>query len=186
MTVTPHTTPDAWPFGVLERGTYGVILADPPWRFETWSARGRGRSPKCSTMPIDEIVALPAAELAAPDCALFLWAVWPTMPAAFRVIEAWGFRFKTCAFCWLKADPDRCPIRPSIGLGYWTRANSEVCLLATRGTPKAHRAPRRRPICRTVRAIARTGVGCLGQRDRQVRYGQRRAASGADAVIANI
>ncbi len=124
------------PFGELERGAYGAIAVDPAWTFRTWSERGRGRSPKYSTMSIDEIATLPVGELATLDCTLFLWATWPTMPAAFRVIEAWGFKYKTCAFVWLKADPDRCPVKPSMGLGYWTRANTEVCLLATRGTPK--------------------------------------------------
>jgi N6-adenosine-specific RNA methylase IME4 len=129
-------TAAAHPFGELERGVYGAIAADPAWTFRTWSERGMGRSPKYQTMPSEEIAALPVAELAAPDCALFLWATWPTMPAAFRAIERWQFTYKTCAFAWLKADPHRCPIRPAIGLGYWTRANTEVCLLATRGTPK--------------------------------------------------
>lgn len=82
---------------------------------------------------------MPVAELAAPDCCLFLWIVWPTLPEALGLIESWGFTYKTCGFCWLKADPYRLfaldeDVR--MGLGYWTRSNSEVCLLATRGKPK--------------------------------------------------
>jgi N6-adenosine-specific RNA methylase IME4 len=61
------------------------------------------------------------------------------MKDAFQIIESWGFAYKTCAFTWLKADPYRLfadDKTPFAGMGYWTRANSEVCLLATRGKPK--------------------------------------------------
>ena len=62
------------------------------------------------------------------------------MPDALQVIDAWGFVYKTCAFTWLKGTtlplfPDE-PMKDKMGLGHWTRANSEVCLLATRGKPK--------------------------------------------------
>ena len=86
------------------------------------------------TMHIDDICALPVAELAAPDSALFLWATFPMLPEALRVIEAWGFKFKTVAFVWLKQN--RVAKTWFYGLGYWTRSNSEICLLATRGKPK--------------------------------------------------
>jgi N6-adenosine-specific RNA methylase IME4 len=76
-----------------------------------------------------------------------MWIVWPTMPDALRLIESWGFSYKTCAFCWLKADQYRLfatKRTPCMGLGYWTRANSEVCLLATRGKPKPKRVRQHR------------------------------------------
>lgn len=86
------------------------------------------------TMSIEELCALPVAELAASDSALFLWATFPQLPEALRLIRAWGFAYKTVAFVWLKQN------RKSpgwfYGLGFWTRANAEVCLLATRGHPK--------------------------------------------------
>ena len=81
----------------------------------------------------EEIEALPIADLAADDCALFLWAVMPQIPEALRVIEAWGFEYKTCAFVWVKQTKDG--ERFATGMGYWTRANAEICLLATRGSP---------------------------------------------------
>lgn len=130
------------PFATLPRNHFGAILADPPWSFEVWSKdTGSGRSPSAHyvTQSTGDICALPVAELAAPDCALFMWACWPTMRDAFRVLDAWGFTYKTCAFTWLKADPYRLfadDATPFAGMGYWTRANSEVCLLATRGKPK--------------------------------------------------
>lgn len=123
---------------------YGAILADPPWGFQTWSGpekkvASRGTVAPYQTMEMDEIAALPVSDLAADDCCLFLWVVWPTVPEALRVMESWGFKYKTCAFSWLKADPYRLfALQEDVymGLGYWTRANSEVCLLGTRGTPK--------------------------------------------------
>src|SRR5262249_605475 len=100
MTTTPP------PFEMLRANHYGAILADPAWRFETWSDKGRDRWPDrhCRRETIEDIMRLPVADLAAPDSVLFLWACWPLILDAFRVIEVWGFSYKTCAFCWTKAD----------------------------------------------------------------------------------
>jgi site-specific DNA-methyltransferase (adenine-specific) len=84
-------------------------------------------------MTLAQIEALPVRDLAAPNCALFLWASWPQLEDALQVIQAWGFRYKTCAFDWMKRTENG---SPAIGMGYWTRANTEPCLLATRGNPK--------------------------------------------------
>ena len=80
------------------------------------------------------------------------------MPQALKVIEAWGFTYKTCAFCWNKGNtlplfPD--DFRDKMGLGYWTRANSEVCLLATRGKPKRLNADVRQIIQAPLREHSR-------------------------------
>ena len=114
---------------------YSVIYADPPWSFDVWSGEGKDRSAEnhYPTMTQAEIEALPVGALAADDCALFMWAVMPQLPEALRVIEAWGFDYKTCAFVWVKQTQDE--ERFATGMGYWTRANAEVCLLATRGSP---------------------------------------------------
>ena len=89
-------------------------------------------------MSIDELCALPVAEMAANDCVLFLWATFPQLPEALQLIKAWGFRYKTVAFVWLKRNRKS----PSwfYGLGYWTRGNAEICLLATKGKPKRNSA----------------------------------------------
>lgn len=90
------------------------------------------------TMGIDELCALPVPELAAKDCALFLWATFPQLSEALRLIRAWGFRYRTVAFVWLKRNRKS----PSwfYGMGYWTRSNAEICLLATKGKPKRQSA----------------------------------------------
>ena len=82
--------------------------------------------------------ALPVAELAAKDSALFMWATFPQLPEALRLIRAWGFTYKSVAFVWLKKN--RKADSWFYGLGFWTRANAEVCLLATKGHPKRQAA----------------------------------------------
>ena len=142
-------------------GKYGAILADPPWRFETWgtqenAARSIGRH--YSTMAMDEIEALPVSDCAADACVLFIWVTWPTLESAFKVIHAWGFTYKTLGFCWVKGDalpmfPD--DARDQIGTGYWTRSNTEVCLFASKGHPKRVNADVRQVILEKRREHSR-------------------------------
>lgn len=120
---------------------YSVILADPPWRFACWSGKGTARSADnhYSTMTMAQIVALPVADLAAPNSALLCWACWPSIGDALNIIEGWGFAYKTMGFVWVKGEglplfPE--DIRDQMGMGYWTRANTEPCILAMRGSPK--------------------------------------------------
>ncbi len=115
---------------------YGVLVADPPWQFATYSVKGKGRSAEAhyDCMTLNSIKALPVTEWAARDCVLFLWTTDPMLPQALKVIEAWEFQYKTVGFYWAKTVKNGA-IYP-IGTGYWTRANPELCLLATRGKPK--------------------------------------------------
>jgi N6-adenosine-specific RNA methylase IME4 len=101
-------------------------------RGERW-ARRHGRSPY-AVMDTDELAQLPISQIADRDCALFLWATFPKLPDAFKVIEAWGFTYKTVAFTWAKLNPSGNGYK--LGMGFWTRGNAEICLLATRGHPK--------------------------------------------------
>jgi N6-adenosine-specific RNA methylase IME4 len=135
-------------------GTYRVIYADPPWRFATYSDKGKGRSPEAhyDCLTIEQIKALPVGGWAARDAVLLMWATDPLLPRALEVIEAWGFTYKTVAFYWVKLNKavagrwsgdrlfDDAPLLTErdffTGLGFWTRANPEPCLLATRGKPK--------------------------------------------------
>lgn len=121
---------------------YGVIYADPPWNFKNYSEKGTGRNAVAhyACMDYEQIAAMDIASIAAKDCVLFLWATDPLLPKAFELISAWGFKYKTVAFYWAKTNKKANPeaLRESdffTGLGYWTRANVEQCLLATRGKP---------------------------------------------------
>jgi N6-adenosine-specific RNA methylase IME4 len=111
-------------------------------------------------MSIEQICELPVKELGAPNCCLFLWISWPLLIHALSVIDAWGFVYKTCAFSWIKARARQielfCDDLPTqIGNGYWTRSNSEVCLLATRGNPKRLNADVRQAIIEPRREHSR-------------------------------
>jgi N6-adenosine-specific RNA methylase IME4 len=114
---------------------YGVIYAAPPWSFRNWSAKGTGRNAVShyDCLNFEDLAALPVTDLAADDCALFLWAVDPLLDKAIELIRAWGFKYKTVGFYWVKQNNKSDGF--FTGLGYWTHANPEQCLLATRGKP---------------------------------------------------
>lgn len=106
-----------------------LIYGDPPWLY---SQGGRGSTDgKYVGMSVDEIHDLPVHRLAARDAVLFLWGTWPFLPVVLATFPAWGFEYKTCAFLWVK-------YRSSVdvkhvGGGFWTRANTEFCLIGVRG-----------------------------------------------------
>lgn len=112
---------------------YQIIYADPPWRYDQKGLQGAAER-HYSTMNLEDICRLPVEKISAKDCILFLWATFPQLPAALRVISAWGFKYKTVGFLWLKKN--RKADSWFFGLGFWTRGNAEVCLIATRGHPK--------------------------------------------------
>lgn len=123
-------------------GGFRLIYADPNWHFQTRSAKGRDRCPDARhyrTMSLDEIKAIPVADVANPKgSVLLLWAIDPMLPQALEVGAAWGFVFKTVGFYWPKTrtkpdSTDTIDRRYPMGPGYWTRANPEQCLLFTRG-----------------------------------------------------
>lgn len=115
---------------------YGIIYADPPWAFKVYSKKGMGRSAETHypTMSLDDIKNLPVSDIADKDCALFMWTTIPMLKDCFEVLSAWGFVFKTIAFVWIKQNRKSDSL--FWGMGYWTRANAEFCILATKGSPK--------------------------------------------------
>ena len=112
---------------------YGAVLIDPPWSFKTYSEKGKGRSAEqhygCMTTKELYELEIPAAD----NCALFMWTTDPMLPLALDIMQAWNFAYKTVAFTWVKQNRDGSPFT---GMGYWTRANPEMCLLGTRGKPR--------------------------------------------------
>lgn len=114
--------------------TFSVILADPPWSYRVWSkATGHGRSAESHypTLSLRDICRLPVGDLASKDCVLLLWAVWPSIFDARLVIKSWGFRYATLGWEWIKLN--RSGQGWHVGMGYYTRANPEPCLLAVKG-----------------------------------------------------
>jgi N6-adenosine-specific RNA methylase IME4 len=111
---------------------YDVILADPPWTFSVWNAEKSDRhaSHKYALMDVKDICELPVIGIAEENCALFIWATWPNIQDAFAVITKWGFKYRTLAWIWIKTTKNN---GLATGMGYYTRANSEPCLLAVKG-----------------------------------------------------
>lgn len=120
---------------------FSCIVCDPPVPFNAYDGpslparRFRAASAACHyrLMTWEEIHGLrPWIDgIAADDCALFLWICNPHIPEMVRLLDSWGFEFKTAAFVWVKLN--RKLLSPFSGLGYWSRANSEQVWLATRG-----------------------------------------------------
>lgn len=115
---------------------YKIIYADPPWQYRVYSQKGQGRSAEnhYHTMNIKDIMALPVDKIADKDCILFLWRTFPCLKEGIEVMERWGFKYKTCGFNWVKRNKKKNTY--FMGLGFWTRSNSEVCLIGTKGQPK--------------------------------------------------
>lgn len=111
---------------------YQIIYADPAWTF--YAGGYKNQSQHYDTMSIEEICALPVSELADENCILFLWVTFPILQDAFKVIEAWGFTYSTLGFNWVKSNKNGKGF--FFGLGNWTRANSELCIIATKGSIK--------------------------------------------------
>lgn len=110
---------------------YGVIYADPEWQFEPYSrdtGMDRAADNHYPTTPTLEICTRPVGKIAAKDCALFLWATAPMLPAALRVMSNWGFEYKTHQI-WNKTRTGK-----GRGTGYWFTGEHELLLVGTRGS----------------------------------------------------
>lgn len=111
---------------------YNIVYADPPWRYSGQGSSawmGRGAKKHYPTMDLEEIKSLkiPSSD----DSVLFLWVVFPLLKEGLEVLDAWGFKYKTVAFVWIKLNKKN--KEPFCGMGAWTRSNSEICLLGTKG-----------------------------------------------------
>lgn len=117
---------------------YNIIYSDPPWAYRDKRDKHPrlcgGASAHYPTMSIQDIKNLPIAQLAANDCILFLWATFPNLQEALDVIKAWGFKYKTLGWSWIKTNKKSGT--PFFGIGFYTKSNCEICLIATKGKPK--------------------------------------------------
>jgi len=116
---------------------YSIIYADPPWRYNArhnHNTRFKGGAmAHYPTMPMKEILALPVESIADENCALFLWTTFPYIDKQLKVFAAWGFRYRTLGFSWIKTYKNG---KPFFGVGYYAKSNCEVCLLGVRGRMK--------------------------------------------------
>lgn len=158
---------------------YDVIYADPPWKFKCWSEKGTGRSAEnhYQTMTMKQIRELPVSDIAEQDAILLLWTTMPMIPEALRVIKAWGFEYKTVAFTWIKQNPNSPRLFTDaddlfMGMGYWTRSNAELCILATRGKPRRAHAGVKSAILSLVRQHSRKPSEVYDRIERLARGGK--------------
>lgn len=126
-------TPSAWPFPTLTPMKYGRILADPAWKYAMRSAKGYEKSPEkhYRTMPLPEMMQLPVSHLATDDCLLVMWSTWPHLDQAMRLMDVWGFKYKTGG-AWVKRTKYG---KPCFGTGYIFRSSTEPFLVGTIGKP---------------------------------------------------
>jgi N6-adenosine-specific RNA methylase IME4 len=126
--------------GLRPYGGFDLIMADNPWRFDLYSAAGEAKAPQAhyDCMSLDDLAALPVEAVAAKDCLLWLWALNPMLPQALRIMDAWGFEFKT-AGTWVKRTKHG---KDCFGTGYVLRSSNEPFLIGTRGSPKTTRSTR--------------------------------------------
>lgn len=110
---------------------YNVIYADPAWKYDFGKSNSRYVNNKYKVMSKEEICNMPIANIAAKNSVLFMWTTFPKLDWAMDVIKAWGFQYKTCGFTWIKQNKKSDGL--FMGMGYYTRSNAEVCLLAVKG-----------------------------------------------------
>ena len=126
----------------LPNKKYNIIYADPAWKY--WIGGKKNQSNHYSCMTIEEIQELPVKNIVDKNCLLFMWVTFPILDKSFDVIKSWGFEYSTCAFVWVKTNKNFKTEQVSFlpmdsfdsfwGLGYWTRSNVELCLLAKKGS----------------------------------------------------
>lgn len=134
---------------------YNVIYADPPWSYQQWCNKKQGAAKAhYETMKQKDIEELPVERIADKNCILFMWATFPKLQEALATIKAWGFEYKTIGFCWVKRNKNGSWFK---GIGFYTKSNSEVCLIATKGKPP------KKSVHHTVFSIYRSGA-VLGEK----------------------
>lgn len=139
---------------------YKIILIDPPWKYRD----PKGNLPRLGgiTYPVlsdEELKKIPINKIADNDCVLFCWATMPKLQEALDVISAWGFKYTTCAFVWVKLNPKGVGIYS--GMGHWTNQNAELCLFAKKGHPKR--------VCKSVKQIQIYPRGRHSEKPKQIR-----------------
>ena len=97
---------------------YKIIYADPPWQYKVYSKKGEGRSAESHypTMSIEDICNIPVNKIADENCVLFMWVTFPTLTDGLKVIEKWGFSYKTVAFVWIKQNKKKPTLFYSLSL----------------------------------------------------------------------
>lgn len=116
---------------------YNIIYADPPWKYSQRSKNTKFSGGACAhydLMPMKDIEALPIHQIAADNCALFLWTTFPLLDEQIKLFKTWGFTYKTLGFSWIKTNSKNG--KPFFGVGFYAKSNCEVCLMGIKGRMK--------------------------------------------------
>jgi len=147
---------------MLNKDKYNIIYADPPWSFnnkKTGGSMNSGAESQYDVMSATDIAKLDVASVAADDCVLVMWWVGSQPQEALDLVKAWGFKLKTMTgFVWCKKTVKG---NPFFGMGFWTRAGAECCLIATKGKPK--------PLSHGVRSVIGAVAGRHSEKPSEVR-----------------
>jgi len=155
-----HGRIESGPLSGLKVNHYGVIYADPPWSWKSYSKPEEGTVPHRSeeapykSMTAEDLLSLPVHQIAAKDCVLHMWVISSHIDQAFALAKQWGFTFKSFGFNWVKTQKHN-PEAPKMGMGKWLRQESEICLLFTCGKPKRVSAGVRQVILEPAREHSR-------------------------------
>ena len=114
----------------LPNGKYNIIYGDPPW--QCYGEGDRDPTQHYDTLSLENLKRIKINEIGADNCILFLWVTGPAFPQALELIKEWGFKYSTVEFVWIKSKKDKTGF--AFGMGNWTRANAEYCLIATKGS----------------------------------------------------
>lgn len=128
---------------------YNIIYADPPWEYKESGGGIRG----CAGLDMrykgimtkEEIFSLPVEKISDKNCILFLWVTFPRLEQGLETIKAWGFEYYGLGFDWVKTSKNG---NPSWGMGYYTRQNTEICLIGVKKKPY-----RIKPLVRDVLSV---------------------------------
>lgn len=115
------------------KNKYNIIYADPPWQYSCWSKKtenGRTAESYYNTMKFKDICNLPIKNISEDNSVLCLWVTYPFLDKGIELIKKWNFEYKTCLFTWVKMN--KIKQTPFVGMGYYTRANAEICLLGVK------------------------------------------------------
>ncbi len=117
---------------------YPIIYADPAWQFKNYSDKwhkdreeSRWVGNQYSCMTFEDMCKIPVKEISAEDCVCLMWVTFPKLKEGIALLEAWGFTYKTMAFTWIKKNKKA--NTNFWGMGFYTRANPEICILGTKG-----------------------------------------------------
>jgi len=147
MTIPAEPSRDNLDVAPLPRvdGGFKTVLADPPWRFQNRTGKvapEHRRLDRYSTMSLEEIKALPVADVVADNAHLYLWVPNALLPDGLAVMEAWGFRYVS-NLVWAKRRKDGGP--DGRGVGFYFRNVTELILFGVRGSMRTL-APARRQV----------------------------------------